>query len=179
MAARTGNRWIRALVFVLALILAGLIWINRDQFSPVEVGARAPDYEVYSLRGDTLNIRDYRGSVLVLNVWATWCTPCVREMPSLERLHQLVGREGLEIIAVSVDNTPNADEAVRAFGERFNLTFPLVRDPSGDIQTAYAVGGLPTTFIIDRDGRIQQRLLGAREWDSPEMVASLRRIMER
>jgi cytochrome c biogenesis protein CcmG, thiol:disulfide interchange protein DsbE len=177
--AQTSNRWIRALVFVLAAVLAGMIWMNRDRFGPVEPGRPAPAYEVYSLIGDTLHIADYKGSVVVLNVWATWCAPCVREMPALERLHQKLGPRGLEIIAVSVDTTPDADVAVRNFRDRFGLTFPLLRDPTGDIQTAYAVSGLPTTFIIDRRGRIQQKLLGAREWDGEEMVAQLEKLLEK
>ncbi len=177
-ATRPGNRWIRGLVFVLAAILAVLIWINRDEFAPIEAGGRAPDYEVYSLAGDTINTSDYRGSVVVLNVWATWCGPCVREMPALERLHRQLGPLGLDVVAVSVDNLPDSNADVLAFGDRFDLTFPLLRDPSGDIQKAYSIAALPTTFIIDRTGRIHQRLLGAREWDSPAMIESLRKLLE-
>ncbi len=176
MAARTNNRWIRGLVFVLAAALAGMIWVNRDEFATADIGNKAPAYEVYSLLGDTLDIRDYEGSFVILNVWATWCGPCVREMPALERLHQELGPSGLEIIAVSVDN-PRDNAAVSEFRDRFSLTFPLLRDPSGKIQQAYGITGLPTTFIIDRNGRILQRLLGERKWDSPEMVAELRKLM--
>jgi cytochrome c biogenesis protein CcmG, thiol:disulfide interchange protein DsbE len=177
MAAQTTNRWIRGLVFVLAAVLAGMIWVNRERYI-IEGDGIAADYEVYSLLGDTINIRDYRGSVVVLNVWATWCGPCVREMPALERLHHELGPEGLEIIGVSVDEAPNSAAAVRAFRDRFGLTFPLLHDPSGNIQDVYRVTGLPTTFIIDKNGRIRQRLLGERTWDSPDMIAELRRMLE-
>jgi peroxiredoxin len=172
------GRWIRGLVFVLAVILAGMIWNGRERFAPVTPGNPAPDYPVYSLLGDTVHLSDYKGSVVVLNIWATWCKPCVREMPALERLHDQLASEGLEVIAVSVDNVPDADEQVRAFGTRYGITFPLLRDPSGDIQTLYSVGALPTTFVIRKDGRIEERLLGAREWDAPEMIARIRKLLE-
>ncbi|MEO5511379.1 MAG: TlpA disulfide reductase family protein [Longimicrobiales bacterium] len=169
--------WIRVLVFVLAGILAIMIWTNRDRFAPVEPGRPLPSYEVYSLLGDTIDIRDYKGSVVVLNVWATWCGPCVREMPALERLHQTLGPKGLEIIAVSVDTTPNADALVASFRDRFALTFPLLRDPSGHIEQRLGVQGFPTTFIIDRRGRIIEKLIGARGWDSTAMVAKLEKLL--
>ena len=164
------------MVFVLAATLAGLIWINRDSFA-VEPGSRAPAYEVYSLAGDTINISDYKGSVVVLNVWATWCGPCVREMPALERLHRELAPLGLEVIAVSVDEF-DAEARVKQFGDKFKLTFPLLLDPTGNIQTAYTVNGLPTTFIIGKDGRIRQRLVGAREWADPDVVADLKKLLE-
>jgi peroxiredoxin len=169
--------WIRVLVFLLAGILAIMIWTNRDRFAPVEPGRPLPSYEVYSLLGDTIDIRDYKGSVVVLNVWATWCGPCIREMPALERLHQKLGPKGLEIIAVSVDTTPDADALVTSFRDRFVLTFPLLRDPHGNLEPRLGVQVLPTTFIIDRRGRIIEKLMGARGWDSAAMISKLEKLL--
>lgn len=176
MAERTQNRWVRGLVFLLVLILAGMIWLNRDRFAPVEAGALAPDYQVFSLRGDTIHVRDYEGSVLVLNVWETSCGPCVKEMPSLERLHKALAPQGLNVVAVSEDLAGDS-ALIRKFGERFHLTFPLLHDRSGNMQSLYAVEGFPTTFIIDKKGRIRERLLGAREWDDPALMDELRKLL--
>jgi peroxiredoxin len=176
MSARGQNSWIRAFVAALIVILAGMIWVNRDRFTQVEVGARMPDYEVYSMRGDTVHLQDYRGSVVVLNIWETSCGPCVREMPTLERLHTTLAPQGLEVLAVSVDLAKDS-ALIRQFGERFHLTFPLLHDRTGGIEPLLAVEGYPTTFIIDRKGRIREKLLGAREWDDPTVVGQLQKLL--
>lgn len=173
------------LVLVAVLALAGLIWVNRGRFVPLDVGSRAPDYAAYTLDGDTVRLSSFAGDVVLLNIWATWCTPCVREMPALQRLHEMLGDDGLRIVAVSVDapaggfgpfGQPGGD--VRAFTERFGLTFLVLHDPSGGIEQKYQVNGLPTTFLIDRDGRIRRKVLGAVEWDQPVFADPIRDMLE-
>jgi cytochrome c biogenesis protein CcmG, thiol:disulfide interchange protein DsbE len=166
-------------------VLAGLIWVNRDRFTPLDVGSRAPDYTAFSLDGEAVPLSSYAGDVVLLNVWATWCPPCVEEMPALQRLHEALGDRGLSIVAVSVDapagglglfGQPGGD--VRAFRDRFGLTFPVLHDPSGGIQARYQVNGLPTTYIIGRDGRIQRKVLGAAEWDTAAFADQIRALLE-
>ena len=171
----THDRFIRGFVLLLILVLGGMIWMNRDRFVPIGPGARAPEYRMTTLAGDSVKISDYRGKVVVLNVWATWCGPCVREMPQLQALHEKLASEGVEVLGVSVDY--GDDAPVTAFVKRFDLTFPILRDPSGDIQIAYATNGLPTTFIIDRSGRIRRREVGAREWADSSVVTELRALL--
>lgn len=167
------------------MALAGLIWVNRDRFAPLDVGSAAPDYAVQTLDGEPVALSDFFGDVVLLNVWATWCAPCVREMPALQRLHEQLGDHGLRIVAVSVDAPPGPFNPMGAFGgdirsfiDRFGLTFTVLHDPSGDIQSRYQVGGLPTSFIIDRDGRIRRRFLGAAEWDQPRFADEIRSMLE-
>jgi cytochrome c biogenesis protein CcmG, thiol:disulfide interchange protein DsbE len=171
-------------VIVTAVVLGGLLWANRARFLPLDVGSRAPSYSLYTLDGDTVDLAQYRGDVVVLNVWATWCGPCVKEIPALQRLYEKLGSEGLRIVAVSVDSPPGIlgpmgqlSSDVRQFADGFGVTFDVLYDPSGDIQRAYQVSGLPTTFLIDRDGRIRKRVLGAREWDDEELVRELRELL--
>src|SRR5690606_36399347 len=110
-------------------------------FAPLDVGSRAPDYEAFALNGDTVPLSSYRGHVVLLNVWATWCRPCVKEMPAMERLHQELYDRGLRVVAVSVDapaggfgdlGQPGGD--VRAFAEQLGLTSDILHVPSGRIQ---------------------------------------------
>ncbi|HEX6135059.1 MAG TPA: TlpA disulfide reductase family protein [Longimicrobiales bacterium] len=166
-------------------LLAALIWVNRDRFTPLDVGSRAPDYRAFSLDGDTVSLSSFAGQVVLLNVWATWCRPCVIEMPALQRLHEELADDGLHVVAVSVDapagvvgafGEPGGD--VRAFVERLGLTFTVLHDPSAGIETRYQVNGLPTTFVIDRDGRIRRKVLGAREWDQPALANEIRQLVE-
>ena len=169
------DRFIRGFVVLLAMVLAGMIWVNRDRFVPIGPGGKAPDYSVTTLGGDTVSIADFRDKVVVLNVWATWCEPCVREMPALQTLHEKMASEGVEVLGVSVDVGDNT--RVIEFAQALGVTFPILRDPSGDIQKAYAINGLPTTFVIDRKGRIRRREMGERPWADSAFVAELRRVL--
>lgn len=173
--------------FVIAavVVLGGLIWVNRDRFTPLDVGSRAPEYAALSLDGDSVPLSTFQGDVVLLNIWATWCLPCVRELPALQRLHEQLGPQGLRIVAVSVDAPAGALGAfgqpggnVREFIDRFGITFTVLQDPTGRIQSRYQVNGLPTTFIIDRDGRIRRKVLGAAEWDEPAFADQIRRVLE-
>jgi cytochrome c biogenesis protein CcmG, thiol:disulfide interchange protein DsbE len=180
------SRYTGTFAVVLAVaVLGSLIWLNRDRFTPLDVGSRAPDYEATTLGGEPIALSSFRGDVVLLNIWATWCLPCVREMPALQRLHEDLAGDGLRIVAVSVDAPAGAlgvfgqsGGDVAAFRDRFGLTFEILHDPSGRIQSRYQVNGLPTTFIIDREGRIQRRVLGAAEWDEPRFADEIRRILE-
>ena len=179
------NWGIRGVVFGLAVVLALLVWVTRDQFVPLASGSRLPDYTVQTLAGQPRTLASYRGEPLVLNVWATWCPPCVREMPALQRVHEQLGGAGLKIVAVSVDAAPGVINTwgrpggdIRKFMNELGITFEVLWDPSGEIETAYGLLGLPTTFLIDRKGRIRERVTGWREWDDPATVASLRKLLE-
>jgi cytochrome c biogenesis protein CcmG, thiol:disulfide interchange protein DsbE len=165
--------------------LAALIWANRERFTPLDVGSRAPEYRVQTLEGDTVALGSFAGDVVLLNIWATWCRPCVVEMPALQRLHEELHDRGLRIVAVSVDAPRGVIGAfgqpggnVRDFVDEFGLTFTVLHDPSGRIQSRYQVNGLPTTYIIDRDGRIRRKVLGAAEWDRAAFADQIRDLLE-
>jgi peroxiredoxin len=183
--AQRKKPFVRIAVLVVATFLVGLIWVNRDKFTPLDVGSRAPDYSAVSLSGDTVALDSFRGDVVLLNIWATWCKPCVYEMPALQRLHENLGSRGLRIVAVSVDAAPGVfgrfgqqGGNVAEFTQRFGLTFPVLHDPSGGIQDRYQVSGLPTTYLIDRDGRIRRKVIGAVAWDEPAMADQIRTMLE-
>jgi thiol-disulfide isomerase/thioredoxin len=121
------RRWtIRLAVSATLGILLLLGWTQRARFAPADAGTVTPVYVATSLDGDTISLADYRGPVVLLNVWATWCRPCVQEMPALERLHNALVAEGLAILAVSVDapalGLDDPNESVRAFAEQLGLT---------------------------------------------------------
>ncbi len=167
-------------VGVLLVLLVGAGWMVRDRFLPVEVGTRAPDFTARDLDGRTVSLASLRGEVVLLNVWATWCGPCRDEMPSMERLHQELGPAGLRVVAVSVDGAPGALAAggdVAAFAREMGLTFTIWHDPSGTVQRTYRTTGVPESFVIDRDGVIQKKVIGATEWDEGAHPDLLRRLL--
>jgi peroxiredoxin len=163
------QQWSVVGLFVL-IVTGGLFAATRylgDELFPVSVGSRAPDFQVRTLDSPAhdRSLNDYRGQVVLLNIWATWCAPCRVEMPSIERLQKEMGPKGLRIVAVSVDD-PGQDARIREFVSEFALTFNVLYDPSGRIKTQYQTTGVPETFVIGRDGVIRKKVIGAVRWDS-------------
>lgn len=128
--------------------------------------------------GRSLTLDDFQGRVVVLNVWATWCGPCRVEMPTLDNLHAKLGGADLEVLALSIDRA--GPEAVREFFDEIGIKhLRLYIDPTGETLNMLDVAGIPTTLLIDRQGRELGRLIGAAEWDSPEMLQFLRKVIEK
>jgi peroxiredoxin len=164
----------------LVAVLVGLGWMSRDHFSASDSGESAPLFEATALNGDSVRLQDFAGKVILLNVWATWCPPCRQEMPALERLYEQLGGRGLNVVAVSVDESaqPNGTRGiVEQFVKRHGLRFPVLLDPRGHVEDLYGVDALPTTFLIDRDGRIRKKVVGGAEWDRPPYSDLVRKLL--
>jgi thiol-disulfide isomerase/thioredoxin len=112
---------------------------------------------------------------VLLNFWATWCEPCEREMPAMERLYQALPREDFELIAVAIDGKK---EDVRAFQDRYQLSFPILLDLDQGVYAAYQTMGVPESLLIDREGRIVERYVGPREWDAVEYRDRIRELID-
>ncbi len=134
----------------------------------------APAIELEDLDGENVSLGDFRGNVVVVNFWATWCPPCRREMPSLERLYRLTG-EAVEILAVNVGED---FETVFGFlgGVEPTPSFPVLLDLDGETVERWGVLGLPTTFVVDQQGDIVYRAVGGREFDHPDISSLLERL---
>jgi len=175
------RRQLTIVSIVLAVIAIALYAGERalhSEIFPVVVGSRAPDFQAFTLDSvpRAKSLADFRGQVVLLNVWATWCEPCRVEMPSIERLQQLYGPKGLKIVAVSIDD-PGTDTQIRAFARTFGLTFEILHDPDNRITKQYDLGGYPETFVLGRDGIIRKKLMEATNWDSPENRALVERLL--
>ena len=173
------RQWTIVLVVVGALLLgAAAITRFAGDVARVEVGARAPEFRVTDIAtGDTVSLRErYAGKVTLVNIWATWCVPCRAEMPSMEQLYTELGPRGFEIAAVSIDEAPAED--VRDFAVELKLTFDILHDRSTRIQQAYQTTGVPESFLLNREGRIVKRVIGAHDWNSPANRALVQRLLE-
>jgi len=136
-----------------------------------------PEIRFENGEGETVSLADFRGKVVLLNIWATWCVPCRQEMPTLERLQAELGGPDFEVVALSIDRTGLAE--VIAFYEELGLQeLGIYVDASGKAARALSALGIPTTLLIDREGSEIGRLLGPAEWDSPEMVSFIRGSIE-
>ena len=164
-----------AAAIVAAIVFA--LWQGSSVPDPIDRGARAPDFALARLDGSgELRLHDLRRRVVLLNFWATWCKPCEEEMPAMQRLATALGGEGLELVAVSVDEER---EPVERFRERLGLGFTLLWDPDQRVARLYQAYRFPETLLIDRDGRVVERYIGPRDWDAPLYVERIRRLLAR
>ena len=151
-----------ALVALAAIAMAYALWQNSPSHRGVKTARserkEAPDFTLPQLDGGQLRLSSYRGKVVLLDFWATWCTPCREETPHFVEMQQKYGDRGLQIIGVSMDDSP---EPVRPFYQQFHINYPLVMG-TADVGSAYGgVLGLPVAFVIDRKGRIYSKHMGA------------------
>ncbi len=126
----------------------------------------APAFVAAALGGGERRLADFRGRLVLLNFWATWCPPCVEEMPSMEALHQAYRTRGFTVLAVSSD--ADGARAVAPFVEKLGVTFPVLLDPSGEVAARYGARNLPVSFLLDAEGRVVAAAQGARDWASPQ-----------
>lgn len=148
--------------------------VNLTEQARLGKGVPAPDFSLPALDGQRVRLSDYRGKVVLLNIWATWCLPCVEEMPSMERLHQKMSDEDFKILAVSIDTSGAED--VRAFMKQHSLNFTALIDPQNTIRSLYQTTGIPESFIIDRNGTIVGKVIGPRDWAAADTVGFLQEL---
>jgi len=142
---------------------------SKMRINPIKGDKKAPDFSLKDLTGKKVEIKDYKGKIIFLNFWATWCVPCKEEMPSLEVLHERFKGEKFVLLTVSVDY--EGLKVVHGFLDKHSYTFPVLLDPNGETLDLFEVKGIPITFIIDKKGRVIGRALGPRDWRSPEVFS--------
>lgn len=167
---RTGWRCIVAGVCMLCISAWGEE--SPQTLVPVPNRPAAPDFSLLDADGKRHRLSDYRGKIVAINFWATWCPPCLREMPSMQRLSDQLKDKDFVILAIDVGED---DETVFRFTVALDtpLEFPLLLDLEGKIVAQWPVLGLPTTFIIDKQGRVAYRAVGGREWDHPDFANAI------
>ncbi len=137
-------------------------------------GKPAPDFTLPDLDGKQVSLHDYRGKLIFLNFWATWCIPCREEMPAMEQLHQTFQPQGLAILAVDLKESP---DKVKAFFDQYRLSYTALLDEGGSVFRDYQVMGLPTTYLIGREGTLLARGVGGRDWTQTEGKDLIRALL--
>lgn len=156
---------------LIAFTLPATTGLAEDPKARPEVGDVAPDFTLPDVHGKTRRLSDLRGKVVFLNFWATWCPSCREEMPTMEALYQEFKNEGLEILAVSIDQGSDAmvKRVVSAFRHEFGpMTFPLLLDSKQEVMDRYRVTFIPTHFYVDRKGYIRDKYVGPKDRRKPE-----------
>lgn len=161
--------------FWIALLCGCLAWgaAQAQELKPY-AGTTTPALKLKDLQGKTHALADYRGSVVMVQFWATYCAPCIKEMPSMQRLQARLAGKPFKILAVNMGET---EAEVRAFLKRVNVDFTVLMDGEGEALAAWKVFVAPSTFIVDPEGRIRYALQGGAEWDAPEYVDKMTALM--
>jgi cytochrome c biogenesis protein CcmG, thiol:disulfide interchange protein DsbE len=177
----SGTRRSKVMVmFAAGLILAVMflvVWLQSAKYEPLTVGKAAPDFQLPDLDDKEIRLSDYRGKVVFLNFWATWCKPCREEMPSMEVLYKNFEKDGLVILAVSIDRVTTKKE-IPPFVKSLNLTFPVLVDSWGQTDKRYKLMGVPETYIIDREGTLREKVIGPRDWTRLDNLQVLTQLIK-
>lgn len=161
-------------IFICVLVIAGIfLYLNKEILNPaktevdfpnpiLKMGAEAPNLSLTDLHGKKHNLSNFKGKVVLINFWASWCPPCIIEMPSLASLYTKLKDKGFEIIAINLDEN---EKTARELTQKLKLPFHVFLDPQGKAAQQYLVYGLPYTIVLDKQGKIQFKTFGGHEWD--------------
>lgn len=163
---------IAAFALILALAAGGYLFYQARKSPTVLEGSTAPDFSLPLLEGGEARLSDYRGKVVLLNIWATWCGPCRTEMPYMERMYQSLQGQPFEILAVSVDE--KGAEDVAPFVRELGLSFPILLDPDKKVEGLYQTSRVPESFIIDKNGVVRRLVIGPLQ---PSHFEEIRRLL--
>ncbi len=141
------------------------------------VGYLAPDFNLRNLKGNYESLDSFRGQVVVLNFWATWCAPCRVEMPSFEKLYRRYRSEGVAVLAVTLDK--NAGPKIKSFVDEYELSFPILLDEECEVERLYPSMTIPFTYVIDREGRVVARVDGAKNWESNKTFEAIEYLLKK
>jgi peroxiredoxin len=169
--------WVAPLAVV--LLLLGYGFLTRPPETPGHpaplAGQPLPDFTLPDLQGNPMQLSGLRGKVVFINIWATWCPPCVDEMPTMQRLYDRLHHRGLEVLAISIDTL--GAQVVGPFMQRYRLTFPALLDPTASIERLYRTTGVPESFIVNQRGLLVEKVVGPRDWSHPQMIAMFERLL--
>ena len=170
------KKWERLLPVLIGVLVVALIAVVAESTrEPItEVGDTAPGFELVTDDGQRLTRSQFGGQLLVLNFWATWCVPCIQELPSLNQFQKQFASSGVVVLGVSVDQN---ERAYRQFLKRAGVTFRTSRDPQADLSSRYGTFKYPETYVIDRNGKVVQKHIGPRDWMDERLLAEIKTLL--
>ena len=166
----------RLLAGVLVVLFAAFLYTISDVMEQqvIDAGDTAPKFTIKTENGQQIGRSEFPGKLLMVNFWATWCPPCVEEMPSLNQFARAMGPQGVTVLGISVDRN---EKAYREFLQRNSLQFLVARDPDENISSSYGTFKWPETYVINREGKVVQKFIGPRDWNDPQIVNSIRALL--
>ncbi len=159
---------------VFCLILLSKADLHASGMEYPEENFFAPSFELVSLEGQKIKLADFRGKIVFINFWATWCVPCKTEMASMEKLYQRFKSTDFQMLAISVDKDISS---IKPYLEKYNLTFPVLVDPENRVKKKYKTVGLPETYLVDKRGIILYKAIGPRDWFTKTILESFEQLV--
>ncbi len=164
--------------FAILVFAFGMVWLQSSKYEPLVVGMTAPNFSLPDLQGKTQRLTDYRGKVVFLNFWATWCKPCKEEMPSMQVLWDNLKNQDFMMLAVSMDRVTTTKD-IPSFVETLKLSFPILTDSWGQTDKRYKLMGVPETYIIDQNGVLREKVIGPRDWTRRESIETIVQMLQK
>lgn len=165
---------IRRKLLVAATLAAFIPRLDAAELTRWKGKPAAPPVELLTPEGAPFSLKQLRGKVVLVNFWATWCEPCITEMPVLQRLRNELAASGFEVLAVNYQEGP---ARIGGFVEKMKLTLPVVRDTDGSVARSWGARVFPASYLVDRDGNIRHSVIGAADWTSPSLVSTIRTLL--
>jgi peroxiredoxin len=169
------------IIVITVLAVIGLLFVfgqrGARKGTLVREGDRAPEFRLSTLDGRSVSLSSLKGKVVMVHFWATWCPPCVEELPTLDRLFRSMAGRDLEVIAVSVDE--GGAETVGGFLQRNGLSLPVLLNPDRSVANLYGTFKFPETYLVDRDGVVRRKIIGAADWTSPAAQQVIQTMLEK
>jgi cytochrome c biogenesis protein CcmG/thiol:disulfide interchange protein DsbE len=167
------DRILQAGIFAMLCAFVGVLYLQLHD-NVVKAGDRAPDFTIQADNGKTITARDFGGKLLLLNFWATWCPPCISEVPALNQLQRTLGPDGVVILGISEDEDA---KAYQNFLARFHVDYLTARQPGKDIRLKYGTIQIPETYLIDRNGKVVEKVVSDADWASQRMIEHVKSLL--
>ncbi len=164
------------IVAIAAIVLFVIVKQAPREVKIIAEGDQAPEFRLSTLDGKQVSLSDFRGKVVMVHFWATWCPPCVEELPTIERLYRALQGTDFVLLAVSVDQ--GGPDAVVSFMKKHNLTIPVLLDPGAPVAHSYGTFKFPETYILDRSGVVRYKAIGPTDWSKPENIQAMKGLIE-
>jgi peroxiredoxin len=168
-------------IVIIVLTVIGLLFVFGQQGGRkgtlIREGDQAPEFRLSTLEGRSVSLSSFKGKVVIVHFWATWCPPCVDEIPTLDRLFRAMAGRDLEILAVSVDE--GGAEAVGGFMQRNRLSLPVLLNPDRSVANLYGTLKFPETYLVDREGIVRRKIIGAADWTRPDAIGLITELLKK
>ena len=170
------NRGNQILLGLIVVLTGALVWVVKGTLEQrvINAGDLAPEFRIVTDSGKTVTRTDFGGRILVLNFWASWCAPCVEEIPSLQAFQKTLASDGVVVLGVSIDAN---EKLYHRFLDRFKVTFPTARDPEANISASYGTFQIPETYIIDNSGKVREKIISNTNWMDPELLKRVKSLL--